>query len=341
MEMLLVILSKEIYLIGLASALIIGGVIKQGNYFNPLYNWINTRLQNKKASLTIVSMLSGIFPVEGRCTVSAPIMDSMCKGEHRRRLGILDYIATHHYYLWSPLEPSVLIFLSVLGISWGTFMQATIIPLIAYLLFMVGVLILYVKLDDVDIAIQETKTDRFGAVVMGVIMLFGFGLMLFDPQMYPFYYTFPVMATLLVLMTGTSITTALSYIRWKLIASIGVIIGIGTYAKTYNAEFASYVSSGDFSTPVLLAIGTLMAVIMGSSSKYAGIGALIVSVTHISLLPLVVVCEFAGYLLSPTHKCLSISNMYFGTKITHMIGIIGLLICVILAAAVGTYYLQT
>lgn len=340
MELLIDILENEVYLFGLAAASIIGGIIKRENYFVPLYYWINTKLKNKKASLAVVSTISGIFPIEGRCTVSAPIMDSLCRTEHRRKLGVLDYIATHHYYLWSPLEPSVLIFMSVLGISWGTFMQATIIPLAVYLLFLVGVLWLYIDGDDVATPNQTESCDTFGAIITSIILLCGLGMMLTNPIAYPFYYTFPVIAVLLTLMSGTSFASSASFIQWKLIMSIGFIIGLGTYAKTHNGEFVLYLSNGEFDVPLLLAIGTIMAVILGSSSKYAGIGAVIVGMTNITLLPIVVVCEFAGYLVSPTHKCLSISNMYFGTKIAHMVGILGLLILLLVGAAVGTYYWQ-
>jgi len=337
-DLLLTIAHKEIYLVGLLAAMIIGGVVKTENYFVPLYRWLNNTLRSKKASLVIVSALSGIFPIEGRCTVSAPIMDSLCKSKHREKMGILDYIATHHYYLWSPLEPSVLIFMSVLGISWFTFMQATIIPLIVYLLFMLGIVMFYVKDVDVETPEYDSSPCTKETIGVGAIMFSGLGLMLYDPATYPFYVQFPIIATALIIISNASLKTVLSFIRWKMLGSIGVIIGLGTYAKTYNAEFTSFITNGEFAVPVLLAIGTLMAVIMGSSSKYAGIGALIVSLTNITLLPLVIVFEFAGYLISPTHKCLGISNMYFGTKISHMIGILGLLIACLITAAIGAYY---
>ena len=33
--------------------------------------------------------------------------------------------------------------------------------------------------------------------------------------------------------------------------------------------------------------------------------------------------DFSGYMLSPMHKCVAIGKMYFGTKLSHYVKILG------------------
>lgn len=156
------ILANQIYLLGLLAAFIIGGILRKEGYFASMYDMISTMFNNKKIVLGIMSAVGGIMPVEGRCSVSAPILDSMVKKhpQSRSKLGIVDYISTHHYYLWSPVEPSVMIFMTALGISWLTFLQATAIPLAIYIAFLVGMLMFMSSQKILIFTITNLKRNR-------------------------------------------------------------------------------------------------------------------------------------------------------------------------------------
>lgn len=323
--MILDILSKQIYLLGLISAFIIGGILREEGYFAHIYKWLSTHLHSKKAVLGVMSVIGGILPVEGRCSVSAPILDSIVnkEGNGRKKMGLVDYISTHHYYLWSPIEPSVVIFMTALGISWMTFMQATIIPLALYLGFFLAILLFYVKSEDIhfheDKQLKHSGNDK-GLIeikmYMPLVSIVGAViLMIHDPKMFAFWHTFPFVAFFIWLSSSVKARDALAYIKWPVVAMVGVIIALGTIAKSYNGEILEFIQSSNFTILGMLVAGAIGAFFMGSSSKYAGLGAAMISVTSAVYLPLVIIAEFIGYLLSPVHKCLGITKMYFGTSV--------------------------
>jgi hypothetical protein len=139
--------------------------------------------------------------------------------------------------------------------------------------------------------------------------------MLFDPVMFAFWYTFPFVALFTWLSSSVPWRTALSYINWPTIAVVSVIIALGTILKTYNAEILATLADSGVTIVSVMLIGFIGAFIMGSSSKYAGLGAAMLNIIGTVYLPIVVIVEFIGYLLSPVHKCLSITKMYFNTDV--------------------------
>lgn len=315
------ILAKQIYLLGLISAFIIGGILREEGYFAQMYQWLSARLYSKKAVLVIMSMIGGILPVEGRCSVSAPILDSMVNKESngRKKMGLVDYIATHHYYLWSPIEPSVVIFMTALGISWLTFMQATILPLLLYLAFFFAIIAVYVKPEDINFhegkRFDDFEMSTSKAYIPPILILIVVILMIKDPKVFAFWHTFPFVALFLWLMSDVSGKDALKFIKWPVVLMVGIIIALGTIAKSFNGELLQVIENSGYTILGLLFFGGLGAFFLGSSSKYAGLGAAMLSVTSPVFLPIVVAAEFVGYLLSPIHKCLGITKMYFNTPI--------------------------
>ncbi len=69
----------------------------------------------------VVSAIGGILPIEGRVTVSAGVLDTMCSNHShnhgREKMGIVDYLGNHHYYLWSPLEKTVILPIAAFGLK--------------------------------------------------------------------------------------------------------------------------------------------------------------------------------------------------------------------------------
>jgi hypothetical protein len=54
---------------------------------------------------------------------------------------------------------------------------------------------------------------------------------------------------------------------------------------------------------------------MGSSGKYAGLVSILVKGFGIHYLTWFLCVEYAGYIISPMHKCLLIGQQYFGTPL--------------------------
>jgi len=344
-ELITTIFSKEIYLFGLIAAFVIGGILRNDGYFAQLFLFVSSIFRNKKAVLAIISTIGGILPVEGRASISAPFLDSIIDGKHssRSKMGIVDYISTHHYYLWSPIEPAVVIFITALGISWGMFLQATLIPLIAYIGFFIAMLLTYVKEEEINFhyPVSPIKDyDHTGKTFLPIVLtiITALGLMIYQPEIFAFWYTFPVVAIIIALLSKTTLKEAFKFISWKTVGVVAIIIAAGVCLQTLNSSFIEILKSQELTLPLLLCVGMLAAFVMGSSSKYAGLGAAIVTVTGPALLPLIVIVEFVGYLLSPIHKCLGISKMYFNTDILEVYKFLVPLAIILLMVAYVTYF---
>jgi len=222
---------------------------KKTQIFLPLYSFIASRVKSKRAVVALISLVSGILPISGRVAVSAGALDTIApKNNKRKNYGIIDYLSTHHYYFWSPLEATVILPMAALGLSYFEFigriwpLLATALIIIFYYIFKV------VKEEDIDI---DHKNNLL----------------------------------ILVLFAG------------------------------FLASFA-----------------------LGSSGKFAGFVVLSVGVFGIETLPLFFAVDYAGYMLSPVHKCLVISQSYFGTKIINYYKAIMSLVVPIILMGVVLYY---
>ena len=335
-SMIIDILFREVYLFGLIAVFMIGGMLREGGYFAQFYNKVASLFDSKRAVLFIMSLIGGILPVEGRCSVSAPFIDSITDKDSkgRSKMGIVDYLSTHHYYLWSPIEPSVLIFMSVLGLSYASFLQVTLLPLIAYLFFLLAMIVIYVREDDIDlIEFPEYLNNAAHVLPMGRLVIATFIATLFIP----FYVTFPLLTGLLAYDTNHSFKEMLKYVNWTIIQIVGIIIAIATYLGTKQEEYIHLLTDQPIHLGVLLFCVFLASLMMGSSTKFAGLGAAVVAATNIAILPLVLIAEFIGYLFSPAHKCFSICKLYFKTKMGTMYGFLLLLSVFLAAASVVTF----
>ena len=77
-------------------------------------------------------MIGGVLPIPGRVALSAPLLDAIAPPDKKRRseFGIIDYLSTHHYYWWSPLEKTIILPMAALGITYGEMLQYTFAPLL-------------------------------------------------------------------------------------------------------------------------------------------------------------------------------------------------------------------
>ena len=239
----------------------------------------------------------------------------------REKFGPIDFMSSHHYYFWSPIEKTVILPMAAFGLSYTAFLgimwpliAATFAYIIWYLAYMVK---------DNDIALVETKKKikvsritRYvfpyimgvSAVIAGVNFLWAFGLL-------TLYY---------IIVTQTfDWKKLLGYVDWKIIAWVAIIILLANTTRLYTGEIKEFIGSTgiDMNSPVgfgaisLLAFG--FAWILGSSSRFGAIMVILTSLYGIQYLPWFFAVDFAGYILSPMHKCVAIGKMYFGTSLTY------------------------
>ena len=303
--------------------MMIAGMIKENNLFSDVFAFLKRSLKSNRAIVALFSALTGVLPIKGRVTVSAGLLDTLAPKDKKKRekFGPIDFMSSHHYYFWSPIEKTVILPMAAFGLSYTAFLgimwpliAATFVYIIWYLVYMVK---------DTDIALAETKKKikvsritRYvfpyimgvSAVIAGVNFLWAFGLL-------TLYY---------IIVTQTfNWKKLLGYVDWKIIAWVAVIIILANTTRLYTGEIKDFIGNTgiDMNSPVgfgaisLLAFG--FAWVLGSSSRFGAIMVILTSLYGIQYLPWFFAVDFAGYILSPMHKCVAIGKMYFGTKLSY------------------------
>ena len=303
--------------------MMIAGMIKDNNLFSDVFAFLKRSLKSNRAIVALFSALTGVLPIKGRVTVSAGLLDTLAPKDKKKRekFGPIDFMSSHHYYFWSPIEKTVILPMAAFGLSYTAFLgimwpliAATFVYIIWYLVYMVK---------DTDIALAETKKKikvsritRYvfpyimgvSAVIAGVNFLWAFGLL-------TLYY---------IIVTQTfNWKKLLGYVDWKIIAWVAVIIILANTTRLYTGEIKDFIGNTgiDMNSPVgfgaisLLAFG--FAWVLGSSSRFGAIMVILTSLYGIQYLPWFFAVDFAGYILSPMHKCVAIGKMYFGTKLSY------------------------
>ena len=327
-----IVLNGQEALLVLISAFIIGGVFKTHGLFVPVFTMITSKVRSKRLGLLGISFISGILPVEGRVSISAPILDSLvhskkdlcCSSHVRGKMGVLDYIATHHYYLWSPLEKTTIILMAGLSLTYSQLLAYTIWPLLAYLGYLVFVIFSYVKEEDIELVkVQKPWT------VMEVMQVIPFFIGLVFSIFFQPYYIFPLVALFYIVMNRISVEEAFSFIKWDTVLLVAFVIVLANFLKSNTDVVTAFFKSAntDFTTigSILLALigGFAASFTLGSSSKYAGICVAITLVLGMEYFPIILMIEYAGYLLSPMHKCTAISASYFKTRVSDFYRYVG------------------
>lgn len=265
MEVLVKLLDGIWFVPFVAAIMFLTNLINAKGYFVPFYKFLERKIKSKRLLITLISAVSGVLPVPGRVIISAGALDTLAPDDDRKKkYGIINYLSTHHYYLWSPLEATVLIPLSVLGISYLYFLSI-VAPL---LITIIGITLYYIfyvlKEEDVVINKIEYKKDK-----------------------------------------------AVKNIKWDVVVLTALVIIIGNGIKMYSDTIVNFFMS--FNSGVFFAgfIAFITSFILGSSSKFAGITTLLVTIFGLNYLPLFFALGYSGYLISPMHKCLVITKSYF------------------------------
>ena len=306
-----VLIKGQEYVIFAFCILIVAGLIKKNEYFIHIFNLLS-KIKSKRLFLSLLSITTGTLPVPGRVLISASILDSIKtkSKETRKKFAIVDYISTHHYYLWSPIEKSVIIPMSILGITYYQFISYSVYLLIPTFIYILFYSFVFIKENDLDFVIEQRS----------------FNLQKFLFELMPFLLGLiaMVLTSTLVLSSVILASYYLLYTRdlkifkdlnYKLLSGIVLIILLGNIVTQHLGTLSNYIQNSE-SLVIASFVGFLISFSLGSSGKFAGIVALLTTIYGIEYFLLFLCIEFSGYLLSPLHKCLFIGKAYFGISIT-------------------------
>ena len=293
--MIELLFKNQIYLFYLLGVMIISGIIKEKGYFSNLFNYIVNRVKSKKAVVALISLFSGILPIPGRVIVSAGILDMVApKSEKSRsKFGIIDYLATHHYYLWSPLEKTIILPIATLSLSYLEVLKYTAPLLLVTVLYISYYIIFTLKEGDVEIQRNNILKEKNNSIDIK------------------------------------------KYINWNLLLTVFVVIILSNIISTYHDYFLGYISYYP-NLYISMCLGFLASVALGSSGKFIGITVLLTQLFGIEYFTMFFAVEYAGYLISPIHKCVAIGKMYFGTPIIEYIKVLSVWAVLIILVGIIT-----
>jgi len=275
--------ANYIFVLIMAGVMILTGYAHTFNVLGWLQRSLSKVIKNNKVLLVILSAIGGVLPIEGRTIATAGLLDAIIgrRTDLRPKFGILNYLATHHYYLWSPLEKTVIIPMAILNVSYFSLLGYTW-PLLAISLAMViGYVIFGLKdINNNDIIFSNDTVKK-------------------DIPRNPF-----------------------KFVNWKSLFAVYAAIVAGNFAKENSTLIVDWVQSHSGSFTLISFTAFIAAWLMGSSSKFVGLVSVLCGIFGIQYFVYFFALEYAGYLLSPMHKCNAISCGYFKTPIKNYIKVL-------------------
>ena len=271
------------YLWMLVFIMVVAGIAKEHQLFNSMFAYLQSTVHSNRLVVALVSAVSGILPIEGRVTVSAGVLDTICaKHDHsRHKMGIVDYLSTHHYYLWSPLEKTVILPIAAFGITyaaWVAMIWPVLVITFAYIIFYI-----VHNVKESDINIIQGAPFKISAVLRNVIPFFAaIGVYIYTGGSEHVFAIFGTLALYYCFLTQTwNYKTLLSYMNWSVLATVAGAIILGNYFKTLDPIFKAWVSGGMFDMATVAgvvavsSIGFIASFLMGSSGKYVAFAVLL------------------------------------------------------------------
>jgi len=284
------LLRNQEWLVYLVAVMVIAGYVKHYGLLIPVYGWLLKNVKSKRGVVALISLVTGVLPIPGRVIVSAGFLDTISserKGK-RCKIGIIDFLATHHYYLWSPLEKTMIIPAAALGIGYIGMLSLTLPMLVCVLAVIVYYIFFYLKESDIEINSEH-------------------------PLVWDSKFDF------------REIPTPLKYIQWELILTMFGIIVLGNFIKVYDEQIKAMAEGFSLGVPFALVFAFVASYLLGSSSRFAALTTIFSLMFGIQYLPIFFAVDYAGYLLSPTHKCVLTGKMYFDTPYRMYFNAIGVM----------------
>lgn len=307
-----ILIKGQEFLVYLIFIMFVTGILKERGYLTDLFRILTQKIKSKKAVVFLVSLFGGVLPIPGRVALSASMLNSIAPVDNKKRkkFGIIDYLATHHYYLWSPLEKTVIIPMAVLGLSYMTFMSY-IWPLLLITGLYITFYIMSLNDDEIDIEVHDEPINWKNIWLVVIPFLSTILVSCFTD----YYFLAFTIFTFYLLGYSNSWFKVLDYINWELIVIVSVVIILGNLIGSYYESIESFIKQFALNKNIVLVsvFGFLASFLLGSSAKYAGIVSLLTAAFGMEYFVLFFTLEYSAYLISPTHKCLPIGQKYFHT----------------------------
>ena len=307
-----ILIKGQEFLVYLIFIMFVTGILKERGYLMDIFRLLEQKVKSKKMVVFLVSLFGGILPIPGRVALSASMLNSIAPVDNKKRkkFGIIDYLATHHYYLWSPLEKTVIIPMAVLGLSYTGFMTK-IWPLLLITGLYITYYILSLDEDEIDIEVKDEPINWNNIYYVVVPFLITIMVSCFTDYYFIAFTSF----TSYLIAYSKLWKNLISYINWELLWIVAVIIILGNLIGSYYPQMEEFLKQ--YKTPesilIVAVLGFLASFMLGSSAKYASIVSLLTSVFGIQYFVLFFTLEYSAYLISPSHKCLPIGQKYFHT----------------------------
>lgn len=307
-----ILIKGQEFLAYLLFIMFITGILKERGYLMDIFRLLEQKVKSKKMVVFLVSLFGGVLPIPGRVALSASMLNSIAPVDNKKRkkFGIIDYLATHHYYLWSPLEKTVIIPMAVLGLTYTTFMSY-----IWPLLLITGIYIIYyilsLKDDEIDIDVKDEPINWKN--ILFVVLPFMVTIMV--SCFTDYFFTAFTVFTLYLILYSKLWKNLISYINWDLLLIVGAIIVLGNAINFHYPLIEEFIKQykNPESILVVSVVGFLASFMLGSSAKYASIVSMLTVVFGMQYFVLFFTLEYSAYLISPSHKCLPIGQKYFHT----------------------------
>ena len=306
-----IFLNNQEYLIFLSGVMICSGIIKANNYLNPVFSFLLDKFKSKKLIVYLISFVSGILPVSGRASVSAGVLDTIAPKNNKKsrsKFGIIDYLATHHYYLWSPLEKTIIIPMAVFSLTYLQVMSYLWPLLLVTLIYTICYIKVMINEEDIEINKQEcVKSNNLFFIISPMLISLGFLILGYNANI-----IFGLLSIYYILYSKEF--RFWKYINWNLIALLFFVNCAANYISTYGYILEAYAKNQN-NIFLCCIFGFLFSFLLGSSGKFVGLAVLLTKIFGIKYFILFFAVEYAGYLVSPSHKCTCIGKMYFNTPI--------------------------
>jgi hypothetical protein len=324
----------ELYVLVLIAILAVSHIFKQQNILTNSISPLYGIFKNNKIVISILTAMTGILPVPGRILITSAVLDNITT-KKAKEFGVLSYLTSHHYYLWSPMEKSVLLCMGGLGLTYGEIISHLWIPILIYLLYTYVYVYRFIDKEKIDLnvsaEVDNSKLVDLGMLIIGIIFVIVIPTILVSGIKTPsMLWVFTTMLIYLWLKYRSPIIPILKSLDVRMIAFVTLIIAATTTIKTYDETFKGILSNqGDLWAGVVLAF--LGSFLLGSSSKFAGIVVVCTSIFGIEYFTLFYITDYIAYLLSPSHKCIAIAKMHFHVPLPYFYKSI-IILCTLLGA---------
>ncbi len=337
------ILKNELYMGYIFGIMILGGFIREYHALEDVYSLAKRYIKDNRVLIMITSLLGGILPIPGRVALSAPLLDAIAPPDKKKRsaFGVIDYLSTHHYYWWSPLEKTVVLPMAVLGVSYSAWLGMVAVPLIITVGYTWWYIFSKVDPNNLDV-LQNVREFNWRRALRGWAPLIATVILLLNTGKSGAIFFFPWFGAMCAYYSV--IYRDWKWGRWidaKFAVIATIVLAFGGIVGQIKEPVMAYLKAA---TPDMLIPASLVAMvaayIMGSSGKYAGMTSVLVSIFGPQYLVWFLCTEYSGYLISPAHKCLMIGQQYFGTPWKKYMVVLSRLCAILIAyAAITTFIL--